>query len=150
MTSDSKPAPVARINLKNGATDLKSKPSLKSPRVVQTSPKHRLKETAKAPAPEILEVVPAIPERPVTPPPRQVDNIEMCLIENFSDSKDPTWLYDLLQDKIQYLETNLNATQSDGVEIERSVIQSLQEYKDLSENLRPYLLQTSESLKEKQ
>jgi hypothetical protein len=74
----------------------------------------------------------------------------MCLIENYHESKDPGWLYTLLQDKIQYLDDKLNASQKNGIEIEHSIIQRLQEYRDLSESLRPYLEQSSDTLKESQ
>jgi hypothetical protein len=85
----------------------------------------------------VPDIVPAIvPVVNVGPPPRQLDNIEMCLVENYSNSKDPKWLLALLTDKIEYLETNLKATLENGIDVESSVIKRLEVYKDLSENLR--------------
>jgi hypothetical protein len=61
---------------------------------------------------------------------------------------DTTWLFNLLQQKVQWLDRNLNDQQKEGVSIERSMIQRLDDFKNLAENLKSVALKGSQSVEE--
>lgn len=65
-------------------------------------------------------------------------NLEMCMVSNYEKAHDPVWLFQLLQEKIHFLDDQLSARHRNGMEMERSVIQRLEDYKTLANNLKPH------------
>jgi hypothetical protein len=60
-------------------------------------------------------------------------NLATLLNDNQEKAHNPQWLYSVLQERISFLDTQLADKYKTGVDIERGMIQRLDNYKSLAD-----------------